>query len=208
MTPSTLQPDVAPPVPATPADEPSLRELRPGDIGFSTIPGYVGGWVNFAQALVRDACAFTHAYGVVHPLGHHDYPDGLVVEAMPRGARFAPLRPRTGVGFAYARMDLSEDQRAMVPAIAAGFTAARGGRGVPYSFLDYLWLALKHWGIPAPHLRELIKSKGHMICSQLVDELHRRIGSRIFTDGRWPQDVIPGALYYATDPRVIKPPPE
>lgn len=196
------------PIPAAPTDQPSLRELAPGDLGFATIAGHVGGWVNWAQAIIRDACVFTHVFAVVHPLGHPQHPDGLIVEAMPSGARFAPLRPRTGPGYAYARMELSDEQRAMVPAIAMGFTAARNGRGVPYSFADYLWLAFKHWHIPAPHLRQLIKNRGHMICSQLGDELHRRLGNQIFTDGRWAQDVTPGALYYATDPRVIKPPPE
>jgi hypothetical protein len=96
----------------------------PGDVGFYTIAGRVGGWVNFGQAIIRDAC------------------------------------------------------------------------------LDYAALGLWHYGIRAPWLRRRIQDSGHMICSQMTDHLLCKVGFHLFDDGRLPQDVTPGAIYYATDPRV------
>jgi hypothetical protein len=78
---------------------------------------------------------------------------------------------------------------------------ARPG-GIKYSFTDYLALALAHWGIRARVLRNYIKKSGRMICSQLADYLVSHAGFQLFTDGRWPQDVTPGDLVYATDPRL------
>lgn len=169
---------------------------RPGDLGFFTVAGRVGGWINIVQAIFRDACLFTHVFVVVD--AH------TVVEAMPGGALYAPLDDRLTPGYAYAAMPLTDEQRAMVPAIAEGMTSANGGKGVPYSFLTYLALSLHHWHVPFPRLKKIVGSKKHMICSQLADEVLRRVGHHVFTDGRWEQNVTPGALYYATDPRVIK----
>jgi hypothetical protein len=121
-----------------------------------------------------------------------------------------PLADRLGPGFAYATVDLSDAQRAMVPAVAMSFTAVRGGRGVPYSFLTYGELSLAQYEITrwaTPGLRKLIEHQGHLICSQLCDELLRRIGFQCFDDGRWRLDVTPGDLYYRFDPRVIQPAP-
>ena len=69
--------------------------------------------------------------------------------------------------------------------------------GTPYSFLDYLSLALLHagfrkWGSWA---RNRVTSSGHMICSQLVDAALTDTGFHVFEDGRLPQDVTPGALF-------------
>jgi hypothetical protein len=41
-----------------------------------------------------------------------------------------------------------------------------------------------------------------MICSQLADYLISSAGFKLFTDGRLHQDVTPGDLVYATDPRL------
>ena len=183
---------------------------QPGDAGFTTIAGLVGGAVNIGQAALHDACRFDHVFGVVYPIDHPEHPDGLVVEAMPSGARFRPLRDRLVPGFAYASVPLTDRQREMIPAIARGFVAARGGRGVPYSFVTYLELALAQYEITrwaTPGLRKLIDDHGHLICSQLVDEMWRRVGFQAFDDGRWRGDVTPGDIYYQFDPRVIQPAP-
>jgi hypothetical protein len=172
----------------------------PGDVGFGVIAGRVGGWVNLGQAWLGDGCRFTHTYLVVAP--------DLCIEAMPGGARWGNVHDRLGPGHAYARLPLTDEQRAALLPEAQKLRYARGGRGVGYSFLDYAALGLWHYGIRAPWLRYRIQSSGHMICSQLVDYLLCRVGHHVFTDGRLPQDVTPGALFYATDPRVIKPPPE
>lgn len=183
---------------------------QPGDLGFTTIAGMVGGWVNIGQALINDACRFDHVYVVVHPIGHPNFPNGLIVEAMPSGARFHPLADRLGPGFAYAHVDLTDVQRAMVLAIAQGFVVARGGKGVGYSFGTYLAIGLAQHGATrwvTPGLEHLIDDKGRLICSQLADELLLRVGYHCFDDGRWRGDVTPGDLYYRFDPRVIQPAP-
>jgi hypothetical protein len=74
-------------------------------------------------------------------------------------------------------------------------TAAYGHIGTPYSFLDYASLAALRFRIPAPHLRDYIKSTGHQICSQLVDQCYVDAGVHLFNDQRWPGDVTPGDLY-------------
>lgn len=183
---------------------------QPGDLGFTTIGGIVGDWINIGMALVHDACRFDHVFAVVHPVGHPDYPDGLIVEAMPSGARFRTLADRLGPGFAYATIDLTDEQRAMVPAIAQGFVLARGGRGIGYSFGTYLAIGLAQHAVTrwaTPGLEHLIDDKGRLICSQLCDELLLRVGFHCFDDGRWRGDATPGDLFYRFDPRVIQPAP-
>jgi hypothetical protein len=183
---------------------------QPGDLGFTTITGLVGWWVNIGQALIHDACRFDHVFAVVHPVGHPDHPDGLIVEAMPSGARFRPLADRLGLGFAYATVNLTDDQRSMVPAIARGFVSAHGGRGVGYSFGTYLAIALAQYRITrwlTPGLEHIIDNRGRLICSQLCDELLLRVGFHAFDDGRWKGDVTPGDEFYRFDPRVIQPAP-
>jgi hypothetical protein len=183
---------------------------QPGDLGFATIAGMVGGWVNIGQALVHDACRFDHVYAVVHPVGHPNFADGLIVEAMPSGARFRTLADRLGPGFAYATVPLTDVQRAMVPAIAQGFVAARGGKGIGYSFGTYVAIGLAQYEVTrwvTPGLERIIDDKGRLICSQLCDELLLRVGYHCFTDGRWRGDCTPGDLWYRFDPRVIQPAP-
>lgn len=183
---------------------------QPGDLGFATIAGMVGGGINLGQAALNDACRFTHVFPIVNAIGDEAYPDGRIVEAMPSGARFRPLADRLVPGFAYAAVPLTDEQRRMVPAIAEGFVAARGGRGVPYSFATYLALALAQYRITrwvTPGLEHVIDDHGHLICSQLSDELLLRVGYHCFTDGRWRGDVTTGDLFYRFDPRVIEPAP-
>ncbi|HEU4754272.1 MAG TPA: hypothetical protein VFU47_14275 [Armatimonadota bacterium] len=158
-------------------------DLLPGDVGFSVIPGTIGGWVNIGQALLRDSCVWTHAYLVL--------PDGMLIEAIPSGARIVPVADRFGPDYAYARLPLTLEQRAKMGSIGEEL------EGTPYSFADYLALAALEWHLPTWRwLREYVSSSGHMICSQLVDYALCRAGFHLFDDGRLPQDVTPGALYW------------
>lgn len=160
-----------------------VRDLMPGDIGFAMIPGRVGAWVSIGQALLRDSCRWTHAFLVIDR--------GQAVEAMPAGARIVPLEPRTGEHFAYLRLPLTEIQREAVA------TVGRSLEGTPYSFADYLALAALEWRLPGHRLlRGYVADSGHMICSQLVDHALCRGGYHLFDDGRWSQDVTPGALFW------------
>ncbi len=166
--------------------------LRPGDLGFTRITGFTGWWVNLGQALTGDANRFTHVFVVMD--------DDTVIEAMPNGARFAPLDREYKTDVLYARLPLTEEQRRQVVVEARRLMARPGG--IKYSFTDYLALALAHWGINAKLLRNYIQKSGRMICSQLADYLISHAGFKLFTDGRLHQDVTPGDLVYATDPRL------
>lgn len=162
--------------------------LRQGDVGFSTIGGHTGAAVNVGQAILRDSCRFTHAYLVLS--------GDRCIEAMPAGARIVPLGDRHGPGYAYAQLELTDTQRNMAGEIAHRL------EGTPYSFADYLALAAVQVHISTPRLRRYVSSSARMICSQLVDHILCQVGFHVFTDGRLPQDVTPGDLFYATDPRV------
>lgn len=193
------------------------RGPRAGDLGFATIAGHVGGWVNFGQAMLHDACRFTHVFQVVKPVGDPDYPDGLIQEAMPGGMRVRSLADRLRPGYAYASTGLTSAQRSMVDAVARSFMPTLGGvsgveRGPGYSFLSYVVLAIAQYRItraltPDEAVKRYIDKSGRFICSQHVDEFQHRLGRRLFTDDRWRGDVTPGDLWYATDPRIIEPAP-
>lgn len=189
---------------------PQVTDPQAGDLGFAVIGGlerkHGGWWIYIAQAWLGDACPFDHVFGVVAPIGDQNFPDGLVVEAMPQGARMSTLEGRLGPGYAYARVPLTDDQKAMAYATALTFTAARGGHGVPYSFGSYLALALIHWGFTPKWLLGLIAKRKSLICSQLVDEWLRRMGYHLFDDGGWIGDVSPGDVFARTDPRIVPTP--
>ena len=160
----------------------TTADLLPGDIGFTTIPGRVGAGVAIGQALLRDACWFTHTWVVA---------GSFLVEAMPGGARTVRLEgaDRIGPGFGYIRLPLTEAQRISVTAFV------RERIGTPYSFLDYLSIALLHAGLPRRLVAGRVTSSRHMICSQLVDAALTDAGYHLFADGRLSQDVTPGALF-------------
>lgn len=179
--------------------------LKPGDLGFTRITGFTGWWVNLGQALTGDSNRFTHVFMVMD--------DDTIIEAMPGGARYRPLDREYKTDVLYARLPLTEAQRQLAVKTARDLMARPGG--VRYSFFDYIYLALRHLGVPAFFLKRAIQKFGHMICSQLVDYLlngggtyHKGqwtpnpAGFRLFRDGRMPMDVTPGDLVYATDPRL------
>lgn len=170
--------------------------LRPGDVGFTRIGGNLGWWISLGQALAGDANRFTHAFVVLD--------NGEVAEAMPSGARIQPLNRQYSSEVAYVKMNLTDVQRNNL----VGHLRARLSRsgGIRYSFTDYLALALAHFGIKPKWLREYIARSDRQICSQLVDyELaygaledlnDPESGYHVFCDGRLPQDVTPGALFF------------
>lgn len=181
--------------------------LKPGDLGFTRITGFTGWWVNLGQALTGDSNRFTHVFMVMD--------DDTIIEAMPGGARFAPLDREYKTDVMYARLPMSDAQRQLAIKTARELMARPGG--IKYSFFDYMYLALKHIKVPSFLLKRAIQKFGHMICSQLVDYLINGGGKyikgswhpnpegfKLFRDGRMPMDVTPGDLVYATDPRLNK----
>jgi uncharacterized protein YycO len=155
---------------------------QPGDIGFGVIAGGVGFGVSLGLLLLRDACRYTHVFEVTG--------EDEVVEAMPRGARYAPLGGRDNANYAYVRLPLDG------PSIMRVVHAARGYVGTPYGFSTYGYLGAMQYHIPVPHLTRYVSSNRRMICSQLVDQSFSDAGVHLFSDGRTPQDVTPGDLWY------------
>jgi hypothetical protein len=160
---------------------------RPGDFGLTKIGGFTGWWIGLGQFITGDASRYTHAFIVL---------DGnQVIEAMPGGAIISPLEKYLGANddgtpkAVFSRLeDLTDEQRQII------IREARKAEGIPYSFLDYLSLALLHFGFKPKKLRKRITDSGHMICSQLVDHYHCVAGYHMFNDGRLSQDVTPGDL--------------
>lgn len=161
---------------------------QPGDIGLTSITGPVGRLVQFGQWLNGDGFgAYQHAFVVL--------PGDRLIEAMPGGAQVRSLS-------AY-------DDRPVLYVSPAGLTAAQRKAigdcalkylGVPYSFLDYLALAVRRFRIPVPGLRRYIAATGHQICSQLADRAYLDAGQHLFADGRWEGYVTPMALYRELSP--------
>lgn len=178
----------------------------PGAFGLSRIGGVTGWFVLLAQVLTGRVSQWTHAFLVLD--------DGMVIEAMPGGARIVSIADRLNhkeVVFCDApvrrrveqyRADIAdltddpefwaalyeEDLRRCIVEIGRCFDR------IPYSFLNYPSMGLLWLGIRPRWLREWVASSRHMICSQLVDEVLTRAGCTVFTDRRLSQDVAPGDL--------------
>jgi len=163
---------------------------EPGDIGLTSITGPVGRLIKFGQWLNGDGFgAYQHAFIVL--------PGERLIEAMPGGADVAPLSKYNDRHVLYVCLpDLTPAQRKAICDSALKY------KGVPYSFLDYLALAMHRFRIPWPRLRHYIESTGHQICSQLADRAHLDAGQVLFRDKRWAGYVTPMAIHRElTDPR-------
>lgn len=159
----------------------ALKQIKAGDIGLTRIEGLLGFFVSLGQHLAGDSSKYTHAYIVLD--------DETVIAAQPGGARIDKLSDYKDKAI-YIQMDLTDDQRATI------VREARALEGTPYSYMDYLAIALLRFGIKPKWLRNYIKSTGHMICSQLADFVYCKAGVHLFKDGRESQDVTPGDLLY------------
>ena len=199
----------------------SVDDLEVGDLGFTSIRGRVGAGVLAGQtsidlaALLRgrrveNAGWITHAFIVTDATR-----DGAaqIVEAMPSGARAVRMErggvgqhePRVGPGFAYVRLRPWAGPPGW-RGVAAG--AAEQMIGTRYGFAQYAALAaLTATGGDAASARGPLAryvNRRHpvtglplqVICSQLVDEALRIAGVHLFEDGRPPQYVTPGALFW------------
>jgi hypothetical protein len=154
-------------------------EPQPGDFGLAQIHGVLGWLIKVGQLLNGDTSKYTHAFVVLDRY--------TVMEAEPRGARVASINLYKNAAV-FSGLPLTDEQRAQVVSIA------RGVEFTPYGFLDYLALALTRFHLPSKWLRRRVADSGHMICSQLVDQVYARAGIHLFDDGRLSQDVTPGDL--------------
>lgn len=156
---------------------------QPGD--FAAVPMHTAaaGPIEFGEWLNGDGFGpYQHALMYIG--------DGLVIEAEPDGARIRERGVEAGDLWSTGApgLALTIAQQKMVRA------AARRYEGVGYSYLDYVAIAAHRLRIPAPHLRRFVADTGHMICSQLVDQIRVEVGSHLFRDRRWPGYVTPLAL--------------
>lgn len=154
---------------------------NPGDVFLVQISGR-GGWlIRLGQALSGDWSRYSHV-GIV-------LDDWTVIAAQPGGARITSLDDILGQRpLAFSHYDLTPEIRAVIVA------KARSMEGTPYSFLDYLSLALVTFHIRPAWLLRYVESTGHMICSQLVDAVYADAGVHLFSDGRAHGDVTPGDI--------------
>lgn len=154
----------------------------PGDFALTKIRGLAGAFVGAGQFLVGDAAPVHHAFVYVG--------DDMVVQAMPGGAELIPLEDASpAVAWSTGRFSLTIWQRDVIVDEALRLV------GTPYSFLDYASIAAAHFHVRPRLVRDFVASTGHMICSQLVDEVYKRAGVSLFDDGRLPGDVTPGDLW-------------
>lgn len=177
-----------------------LTDLRPGDIGFGPLRGPARTVAEIGQWMLKDSSRWHHVFvvtdaGTGEP-GEYMHPMG--VEAMPRGARWWSLAQRWTPEYVYIRLPYESGVGWSVGNRVAA--KAKELIGTPYSFLDYLALALRGRGLdtfgPGAWVRRRVTDSGHMICSQLADQALARAGVQVFRDGRLSQDVTPGALFY------------
>jgi uncharacterized protein YycO len=153
----------------------------PGDFGLTQIKGWTGWLIRFLQWLNRSGFRdYEHAFIVM--------PADKVLGAQPGGARLDDntYDPAHTV---YSAVALTTMQRQAIVSVATKLI------GTPYSFLDYVSLALHRLHIRPKFVEAHVESTHHMICSQLVDAIYHWAGVQLFQDGRWPGDVTPGDLY-------------
>jgi uncharacterized protein YycO len=154
-------------------------EPKVGQFGVTRIKGVTGRLIELGQHLIGSGSRYTHAFVVVA--------DGWVVQAEPGGATLVPLSSAVGGrDTVYSDLDLTDDQRKAITTKAFRLVHT------PYSYLDYLAIGVRRlFGINA--LENYVEDTGHMICSQLVDDVFRSAGIELFP-GRIPGDVTPGDL--------------
>jgi uncharacterized protein YycO len=162
----------------------------PGDFALTKISGITGKAIAAGQALIGDAAPVQHAMVYVGL--------GMVVQAMPSGAERIPLEEASPVvQWSTGRIWLSTEQRLQI------LNEANDLVGTPYSFMDYASIGLAHFRVRPAWVTDFIASTGHLICSQLVDEVYLRAGVHLFDDGRLPGDVTPGDLWKLLNPTRV-----
>lgn len=160
----------------------------PGDFGVTKIPGRAGWWIGLGEYILDGNDQFDHAFVVIG--------NDQIVEARPDGATVAHLSRWPDAVFSTENpaLDPTDTQRAAIVAAAVAMTAANGGQGIPYNWLDYGSLALAHFKIRPTFVRDRLNDGSYLICSQLVDRARLLGGYHLYDDGRLSGDVTPGDL--------------
>lgn len=173
----------------------------PGSFFLTRIQGRTGWWVGTAQALLGMPSRYTHA-GIVGPRGvtYEAAPGGVYeghvddLQGREHIVSDAPVQlavAAAGLPDAEARDEYERNLRAAV------VFAARELLGTPYSFLDYVALALHHLAPKAritALVRKRVEDSKHLICSAYVDRVMDHAGIHLYDDGRLSGDVTPSDL--------------
>jgi hypothetical protein len=160
--------------------------VQPGDFAVVHVTGSTGKLIHLGEILNGDGFA-DYEHAIMYVGGAQD----LIIEAEPGGARVLPCHyDAASVLWSSDSplLALTDGQREMTATLADKY------KGTPYSALDYFALAAHRLHIWAPGLKGRIASSGHMICSQLVDQLRLDMNNHLFIDGRWPGYVTPADL--------------
>lgn len=191
----------------------TLADLRPGDLMFGPIGGFVPGImpVGVGQVLLANRRArlswkrwwkVRHCGVVVHDarcgMGTCDYHPPRLVQAMPHGAEEIELTEQHWTPeYVYIRPAYKPFADTTFPRGEQVAHFARSYLGTPYNFLTYGKLAASvlRMGATEALLRKWISTRHDMMCSQLVDQCLTDAGFHVFDDGRLPQDVVPAELY-------------
>lgn len=131
--------------------------IQPGDFGLVSIKGGVGFLIRLGQWLNGDGFFnYEHAFVYVG--------EGKIVEAMPGGALLSDLSEYDGrdIMWSSGLIPLTDTQRNTI------VQRALSQVGTPYSFLDYLAIALYRLHIKHPGVAKRVEDSKHLICSQLV----------------------------------------
>jgi hypothetical protein len=180
----------------------------PGAMFLTTIGGRTGWWVAFGQLLAGRPSRWTHA-GIIGP-------DGTTFEAAPGGVHKgtvddllakphiisdAPIKEAAALVITTTVLGARQEQEKLLRASVV--FQANLMIDTPYSFFDYVALASLHVAPKARFTkwaRERVKKSRYFICSAMCDEVYRRAGIHLFSDGRYPGDVMPADLdWWITD---------
>ena len=202
-------------------NNPTILDLRPGDVMFGPIDGPAGALVGVGQMVVAPwrhrlssrtwwrirHCATVTAAAALDFVGERVYPLSTgprVAQAMRTGYEEAEIGTEHWTpDYVWIRPPWrSAVQGEVVAALARDMAAAR----IPYAFEDYAAIAAHRLRLPVPHLDRFISAVGpgglprRAICSQGVDAQLTLAGGldaagHVFADGRLAQDVVPSELY-------------
>lgn len=161
-------------------------EARPGDFFVVRTHGTAADVI-----CVATRSKYNHA-GIYMPDPTYDYgtvgvPPTRCVEAAPSGARLTSAD--------YGDDKILVSNFALTPSQRYALCeVARGLIGTPYGWEDIVSIGALQYGIKPDFIRDRVENSSYLICSQLVDEVYRRVGLHLFADGRLPMDVTPGDL--------------
>lgn len=201
----------------------TLADLRPGDLMFGPIHGFIPGTFPVGAGQIalatrkarlswRQWWRVRHVGVVVEAQRDVDINDDprnpprlwpahgpKLVQAMPSGAEEIEMTPARHwtAEYVYIRPAYkiaATGYGGMTERVAA---AARGYVGTPYNFLTYGKLAASALHLPITRrvLERWISTRRDMMCSQLADQALADAGFHVFDDGRLPQDVVPAELF-------------